>query len=161
VSELEELAARLARIEDERAIEALKHAYTGALDSGYDLDAIASLFTAEARWTADGFGDLAGREAIRDFFAGLSRQVVRVRHFATSPQVELGPGDGVATARWDLLCMCTRRYRDDPDRELPIVEVGGYRDRLVKRDGRWLFDEIVVDVTYAGALGDRVEEVER
>lgn len=147
------LEARLARLEDVRAIEALKGAYCAALDSGYDLDALARLLDDDARWVADGFEDLRGTDAIRDFFGLLARQVVRVRHYATTPAIELDPDGGAADARWSMLCLCTRRHRADPDREFPIIEFGTYRDRLVKRDGRWRFVEIAVEVAYAGPLG--------
>lgn len=146
-------AARLAVLEDERAIERLKFAYTEALDSGYDRDAIAAVFTAEARWVADGFGEFAGREAILDFFAGLSRSVVRARHYATSPRIDLAADGQSAAARWNLLCLSTVKAREDPGAELNVVEAGGYHDRLVKVEGRWLFVEIAADVDIATRLG--------
>ncbi len=155
-AELAGLRDQVTRISDARAIEALKHSYTSALDSGYDLDRIASLFTADARWVADGFGDHQGRDAIVDFFAALSRTVIKVRHFATSPLIEFGDDGRTATAQWNLLCLCSRRHRDDPEREVPVVEVGTYRDRLVKVDGRWYFAELSVEVAYSRQVSESV-----
>lgn len=145
-----DLAARLARLEDLRAIEATKAAYCEALDSGYDLEALDRVLADDARWLADGFGDLRGRTAIRAFFADLACEVVKVRHYATAPRIELD-GDR-ATAGWQMLCLCTRRHRDDPDRTFPVLEFGSYADRLTRFDDRWLFTEIAVTVEHGGKI---------
>lgn len=152
----ETLARELEELRDLRAIEALKHAYTGALDSGYDPEEIGALFTEDARWVAEGFGDYRGREEICSFFERLSRSIVQVRHYATSPRVRIDPGGETARSEWNLLCLCLRRHRDKPDAEVPIVEIGGYRDVLRKVDGEWLFAELAVDVTVSRQVADLV-----
>ncbi|MBS1678830.1 MAG: nuclear transport factor 2 family protein [Actinobacteria bacterium] len=154
--DLEALQGEVSRMRDQREVEALKHAYTAALDSGYDLEAIAGLFTADARWIADGFGEHRGRDQIVSFFGRLSRTVIKVRHFATSPQVDLAPDGTTATARWSLLCLCSRRHCQDPEVEVPVVEVGTYRDRLVKVDGRWYFEELSVEVAFSRRVTELV-----
>lgn len=148
------LARRLSRLEDQRAIEELKYAYTAALDGGYDLDRICSLFTRDGRWVANGFGDFRGHEEIRAFFAGLSSSIAYAQHYATSPHVEVAEDGLSATSEWRLLCVCGRLHRDDPSIQLPIVEVGRYHDRLVKQEGRWLFAELRVEVSLSRQVGD-------
>lgn len=148
-ADLTAVLGELARLRDEREVEELKHSYTSALDSGYDLEALAGLFTADARWVADGFGEYRGRDRIVEFFERLSRTVLKVRHFATSPQVEVAADGFTATGRWSLLCLCSRRHRDDPEVEVPVIELGTYRDRMVKVDGRWYFEELAVEVAFS------------
>lgn len=152
--EHEELVRRLTRLEDERAIERLKNAYTAALDGGYDLDRICSLFTEDGRWAATGFGDYRGHAEIREFFAGLAGEIAYAHHYASAPSVVVTPDGAEATGEWGLLCVSGRRHRDDPSVHLPVVELGRYHDRLVKRDGRWLFAELRVDVTMSRQVAD-------
>lgn len=159
--DLAALQGEVAQIRDARAVEALKHSYTSALDSGYDLEAIGALFTADARWVADGFGDYRGREAIVDFFATLAQTVVRVRHFATSPLIDVAADGMSATAQWNLLCLCSRRHREDPEVEVPVVEVGTYRDTCVKVDGRWYFSQLSVEVAFSRQITELVRPPRR
>ena len=51
-----DLAARLTRLEDVRAIEQLKYRYAGHCDDSYDPEGIASLFIEDGRWVVDGEG---------------------------------------------------------------------------------------------------------
>ena len=152
--ETADLAREVGLMRAAREVEALKHSYTDALDSGYDLEAIAALFTPDARWVAEGFGDFRGREEICDFFARLSESIVHVRHFATSPLIEVADDAMSARGQWNLLCLCSRRHRDNPEAEVPLVEVGTYRDRLVKVDGRWYFAELSVEVLFSRQVAE-------
>src|SRR5262249_47522356 len=74
----DDLALRLQKLEDERAIAQLVYRYAELCDDAYDPDGLAGLFTEDAAWSAsspDGsvdFGRYQGREAIRAFFAGVS-----------------------------------------------------------------------------------------
>jgi len=148
------LVRRLARLEDQRAIERLKYAYTAALDGGYDLDRICSLFTDDGRWVATGFGDHCGHAAIRGFFAGLKEEIAYAHHYASGPSIEIAANGEEASGEWALLCVSGRRHRDDPSVHLPVVELGRYHDRLVKREGRWLFAELRVEVTLSKQVAD-------
>lgn len=152
-----DLARRLTLLEDERAIERLKYAYTSALDGGYELDRICSMFVPDGRWTADGFGDYRGHDEIRAFFADLSRSIAYAHHYASGPHIEVAADGRSAAAEWKLLCLSGQRHRDDPSLHLPIVELGRYRDRLVKRDGVWLFEELRVDVTLSKRVLDLLD----
>lgn len=156
--EREALARRLAQLEDTRAIERLKHAYTAALDGGYDLDRICSLFTADGRWVATGFGDFQGHAEIREFFGALAKEVAYAHHYASGPCIEISPSGREAAAEWALLCVAGRRHRDDPSVQLPVVELGRYYDRLVKREGRWLFAELRVEVSLSRRVSDLLEQ---
>ncbi len=152
--EREALVRRLARLEDERAIEGLKYAYTAALDGGYDLDRICSMFTEDGHWVATGFGDYQGHAAIRGFFAGLAQEIAYAHHYASAPSIEIAANGVEASGEWALLCVSGRRHRDDPSVHLPVVELGRYHDRLVKHEGRWLFAELRVEVTLSKQVAD-------
>src|SRR5579864_7049649 len=96
------IVERLDRLESEREIHALVHRYAELCDAAYDPDGLADLFTDEATWssrTRDGsvdFGRYEGREAIRAFFAGASRDLGPMTlHYLLEPRIELA-GDGLS-----------------------------------------------------------------
>jgi hypothetical protein len=145
VADLEAIQQRLELLEDVRAIEDLKHRYTAALDFGYDLDALAACFVPRGRWVANGFGDCRGHDEIRAFFARLAKATPQTLHYATSPRIEVAPDGLSAVARFYLLNLSTVRRRDSDELDAVVV-LGTYDDRCVKIEGRWLFEELRVDV---------------
>ncbi|WP_167042375.1 nuclear transport factor 2 family protein [Salinibacterium sp. ZJ454] len=140
---LRALEARLERLEDLRAIEQLTYRYTAACDFGYDLDGITACFMPEGRWASNGFAELVGHDAIRDYFRRLSRHTSQALHYATSPRIEIDETGLRARARFYLFCTATvdKRGSDVPD---PVVILGSYDDICVKVDGEWLFEELRV-----------------
>lgn len=143
------LEQRLGRIEDVSAIKALKYRYAAFCDAGYDLDGLCSVFVPDGRWAANGYGDFKGHAEIRAYFAELSKMVVDVLHYVTSPRIEVADDGRSATGRFYLLCLCKSRRRDAPSIADPVVIAGTYADQFVKVDGRWFFHELVVDVRYS------------
>lgn len=137
---------RLQRIEDERAIERLKQDYADACDRNYDLDRLSAVFTPNALWSSNGYGDFTGHAQIRTFFAGMATQVVEAMHYISSPRIDIDAGGQRARAQFYLLCLCRSRHPKDAQRIDPVVIVGRYDDRLVKVDGRWLFESMRVEV---------------
>ena len=100
---MDEVAARLRRLEDEREIVRLKARYARACDAGYDADAIAGLFVAEGVW--DGgelFGKAEGVESIRAHFVGAARRIPWALHFTLNPLIDLAADGETATGSWYL-----------------------------------------------------------
>lgn len=142
---------RLRRLEDIHAVENLKYAYTEALDNGYELDDICSLFAPDARWCAKGFGDYRGTAEIRGFFENLSQSVTFARHFAMSPRIEISDDGTEATSRFYLLCLY-RIGRDETSSEIPGIIIGAYRDSLKRTEDGWLYEEMLIDIHFSGSL---------
>ena len=109
---------RLDRLESEREIHALVHRYAELCDAAYDPDGLAALFTEDATWssrTRDGsvdFGRYEGREAIRKFFAGASKDLGPMTlHYLLAPRVELAEDGASATGVCYLLAVLDQRCK--------------------------------------------------
>jgi hypothetical protein len=147
---MDDLAARLNRLEDLEAIRALKMRYARFCDDGYDAGGIASLFVPDGVW--DGgplFGRPEGIDAIRQHFSAASGRIPWSLHYILAPEIEVDPDGNRARGTWYLWQPCIRRSRDGTDRQAWLA--GTYRDRYVKRDGRWLFEQVVVDARWLDA----------
>lgn len=153
------LESRIARLEDERAIERLKQDYAACCDAGYDLDGLCALFAPDARWIANGYGDFIGHDQIRAYFEQLAPTVAQVLHYVTSPRIDVAPDGCTARGRFYLLCLCRSSRPDAPSLIDPVVILGTYDDRFIKIDGRWLFQELRVDVLYTKRLKGSIAPV--
>jgi uncharacterized protein (TIGR02246 family) len=134
--DLEALARRVQALEDVEAIKRLKARYAAFCDAGYDADGIAALFAEDAVWDGGLFGRYEGREAIREFFRGVSSQITFALHYMTNPIVEVVDGE-TATGRWYLFQACTFA-----DGNQAIWGGARYDEEYVKRDGEWLFKRL-------------------
>ena len=132
VSRLEELESRVRDLESANEIRNLKAAYAAACDDNYNPDLIASLFVEDATWESEGLGTFEGREAIREFFRGISSYFTFALHYGLNPHIEV-TGD-TARARWYLFMPCTV---SDGDRAL--WRAGIDDEEYVRVDGRWMF----------------------
>ena len=81
VTRLEELERQVRALEDANEIRNLKAEYAAACDDNYDPDRIAALFIEDATWESQGLGRFEGREAIREFFRGISSHFVFALHY--------------------------------------------------------------------------------
>ncbi len=145
------LADRVARLEAIEAIKQLKATYCLHCDDNYDPDAIAALFVEDAVW--DGGrkrGRLVGRAAIRDFFAGVSGKIVFAAHLLINPIIEVR-GD-TATGRWRMLMPHMTRENDREETRWQLV---AYHDEFVRRDGRWLFRSLKVELVMLDVASQR------
>ena len=105
---LADLAARLTRLEDVRAIEQLKYRYANHCDNHYDPDGIAALFVEDGRWVVDGEGGtMTGHDEIKAHFRALSDKISWALHYMIAPQIDLAEDGQSATGRFYLLCLCT------------------------------------------------------
>jgi uncharacterized protein (TIGR02246 family) len=74
-----------------------------------------------------------GREAIKGFISKAQPDGRRGKHVAVNPLIEV---DGDAARAWtDYI------WVGPGTGQFPVTSAGRYHDRLVKRDGRWLFVE--------------------
>ena len=131
-AKLAELEGRVRDLEAADEIRNLKATYAAACDDNYNPDAIAALFVEDAVWESDGLGNFEGREAIREFFRGISSYFTFALHYGLNPKIEVA-GD-TARARWYLFMPCTVS-----DGGRAIWRAGIDDEEYVRVDGRWMF----------------------
>ena len=127
-----DLARRIQVLEDIEALKTLKYRYADACDRGYDADALADLFTEDAIWDGGLFGRYEGREAIRQFFQGVSSDIVFAMHYMMNPIVEVD-GDQ-ARGAWYLFQTCTFA-----EGEQAVWGAARYEEQYQRVDGQWKF----------------------
>jgi uncharacterized protein (TIGR02246 family) len=130
--DLTDLERRIRVLEDIEAIKQLKYRYADACDRGYDADTLADLFTLDAIWEGDLFGRYEGREAIREFFRGVSANIPFAVHYMTNPIIRVD-GDE-ATGEWYLFQTTTFAQNNTP-----ILGSARYADQYRRVDGTWKF----------------------
>jgi len=151
------LEERLERLESEREIHALVHRYAELCDAAYDPDGLADLFTSDATWssrTRDGsvdFGRYEGKEAIRAFFAGASKDLGPMTlHYLLAPRIEVAEDGASATGVCYLLAILDQRPAasapGSADRERVLLG-GVYSHRFRRIDGRWLIGASECDLS--------------
>ncbi len=131
------LQERVARLEAIEEIKQLKYVYMDHCDNGYRPKELGAQFVEDAVWDGGEFGRHVGRAAIEEFFAGISSDIVFAAHLALNPIIEVD-GDR-ATARWRLIMPATMMI-DGAKQSRWIL--GDYRDQCVRRDGRWMFQDV-------------------
>lgn len=135
------LEERVQRLEDIEEIRRLKIRYAQLCDANYDPDGIAALFTEDAVFEGGALGDYKGREAIRQFMAGVSKQITFAVHFMIGHMIDIAPSGKEATGSWYLLDAVTVKGRAD------WIAVT-YDERYRKVDGRWLFSYVKVNFAF-------------
>jgi ketosteroid isomerase-like protein len=129
------LERRLRVLEDIEAIKQLKYRYADACDRGYDTDTLADLFTADAIWDGGLFGRYQGREAIREFFRGVSTDIPFAMHYMMNPIISVD-GDE-ADGEWYLFQTCTFA-----DGNTAIWGAARYDEQYRRVDGGWKFSRV-------------------
>ncbi|WP_313483011.1 nuclear transport factor 2 family protein [Pseudomonas sp.] len=130
---------RLAVLEAQQAIQALKHRYCQLCDLHYDADAIALLFTEDASWESGGRGRFVGREAIRTFFLGANQLYPWAAHLVLNAIITVN-GDE-ATGQWRMLMPCNV-LRDG--QSVGVLQCSEYQERYQCVDGAWLIKCLIV-----------------
>lgn len=133
------LEARIARLEAHQAIERLIADLGHGFDSGPSAEALRGLFTADAVFAIDGYGVLAGADAIADGVAGNADTGFRwTLHYLVSPRIDLsadGRSADVAFMLWEVATAASGR----------AYWIGGsYSAVAVAADDRWRFDRLTL-----------------
>lgn len=153
-TELEELVARVRRLEDLEAVRATWLDYCNRLDA-VDLVALADVFTEDATVEMDGLapsldGAYHGRRSIiDDFYArtgaaspktaeGSAR--LMTGHLSTNMQIELD-GDEATTLAYFFEIVAGNR-----------ILIGTYQHRMRRDPDRWRFAHLRISVRYRGRL---------
>ena len=131
-AQMEELQDKIRRLEDFEELRNLKSEYAAACDDNYDPDRLAALFVEDATWESQGMGRYEGREAIREFFRGISGHFVFALHYGLNPQIEVD-GD-TARAKWYLFMPCTVG-----DTGRAMWRAGLDEEEYVRSNGKWMY----------------------
>ena len=120
-------------LEEKDAIREVLAEYCFRLDGGR-YDDMAALFTEDGTWDT-AFGAATGRAAIahqaRDIRARAGDNRPRAVHLVTNIVIALDGDSAEVRSNWTVV----QNSSDGPR----IGSGGGYLDRMVKRDGKWLF----------------------
>jgi len=128
------LEQRIERLEALRAIDDLITDLSRAFDAGPSRDALRPLFTDDASFLIDRYGDLRGADAIAEGVAGNAESGFRwTLHYLVSPKVVLaedGRSADVSFMLWEVATAASGR----------AYWIGGrYLSRMVGDQGRWRF----------------------
>jgi ketosteroid isomerase-like protein len=140
---MSDIERRLRRLEDIEEIRRLDAVYCRLLDSA-DWDGLVQLFTPDGEFI--GLDRVYGRNRLRDFFAGLADGgLTAFWHHVTNVEIIVdGDAAEVRSALWQP---CVQDG-------VPHVAAGGYRDHLVRLDGRWRYRSKQVAFDYFAPLAD-------
>ncbi|MCJ0905419.1 nuclear transport factor 2 family protein [Rhodococcus sp. ARC_M6] len=140
---MDDVEARLRRLEDCTAATGLLHRYAAALDNPVP-ELVAGLFTADGILST-GRGEYKGHDAIADFYRTVpSFDPSEKRHFIALPNVA-SAGDGVV----EIEAYFTYIGRDDDASRLGW---GLYRDTVLVNEGQALFSSMVIEMHFNGNL---------
>jgi hypothetical protein len=125
---MDTLEDRVRRLEDVEAIRRLDARYCRLLDDGH-WDDLVGLFTPDGEF--DGLSHPRGRDALREFFAGLaSGGLESFWHFVTNLDIEVDGDDARAQSFLWQPCVLDGT---------PTIAAGRYDDELVRVDGHWRY----------------------
>jgi hypothetical protein len=139
---LEDLTARLQRLEDKEAIKHLLVLYAQGSDKQNDPDIMVPLFTEDGVFdVGSGYGTYVGHAAIRKFLEGAPNIIRWSLHFMISPHIEItrdGRSAKVFCYLWEIANMQNRNG------ELEPVLIGGtyHNDAVKLPDGQWKFSHV-------------------
>lgn len=127
---LEELAARITRLEDLEAIKQLKARYCTICDENHDLDRITSVFSEDGVWEGRGIGHARGHAEIRELFKGFQRMISYSQHMVMNPIIHVDGND--AKGVWYFFGAFTMR-----DGNQAKWQAARYHEDYVKVNGEW------------------------
>lgn len=128
--QLEELAARLTRLEDIEAIKQLKARYCEICDDDHNPDRITDVFSDNGIWEGRGIGKAEGHAAIRELFVGFQKMMSFSQHMVMNPIIEID-GDR-AQGTWYFFGPFTFRKNNQAK-----WQSTRYHEDYVKVDGVW------------------------
>lgn len=139
------LESRLTRLEDIEDIKRVMIRYAHAMDSGFDEEAIGSCFTEDAQWSIQpstpASGMYHGRDAIREFFAGLRSVYSWTMHNLDNAAINIADDGQSAVGTWYLVDPCEIRDEETGEPQAAFI-TGRYENTFVKVDGKWYIKEL-------------------
>ncbi len=140
------MAAQLEQLQNLEAIRGLIGRYAIGADRRNDPVIMAPLFAGDAVWECEGFGRFEGREGIATALSETGqKQILWSLHYMVSPTIELD-GDG-AQGSWYLWETATVASTGGGPNS---VWCGGtYDATFTRRDGRWYFHHVRLNVRLA------------
>ena len=143
--DVQQLAARVQRLEDIEAIKLLVVRYAQGADRGNDTDIMIPLFADDGVWDGgERFGVYTGKEAIRQFLSESGSFIGWTLHYMVSPAVEVDPNGKTAKAFWYLWETATMPNQETGEDD--AFWIGGtYESELTKQhDGAWKFARVAL-----------------
>ena len=134
---IEQLEARLTRMEDLEAIKQLKARYCEICDNDHNPDEIVTIFTGDGIWEGKGIGTANGHSELRKLFESFQERISFSQHMVMNPIIEV---DGnTAQARWYFFGPFSFRKdpADDSAGEQAMWQSTRYHEDYVKEDGIW------------------------
>jgi len=143
MTDINDLNARVQKLEDIEEIRRLKFKYCDLVDAGFLADELAALFTDDGVWEAgEPYGDYEGPKAIADFFRTMQGGASFSVHALSNGEIDV-LGD-TAHARWRTLVPATFNMEEG---RVPHWVFCDYTDEYRRVHGRWLFSRVNADVT--------------
>ncbi len=150
MTDLNDLHARVQKLEDIEEIKRLKFKYCNLVDAGFLADELGALFTQDGTWEAgEPWGSFEGREAIIEFFRAQQAVVNFSVHALSNPEIDLD-GD-TAKGRWRTLVPATLNLEEGSVAHWMFCD---YTDEYQKVGGCWLFSRVKADVTRAATYAE-------
>ena len=135
--DIENLIARLTRLEDIEAIRSLKARYCEICDDNHDPDKIIGIFTEDALWEARGIGRAQGHEELRALFSRFQQQISFSQHMTMNPRISVAGEE--ANAVWYFFGPFTMRRGDRA-----MWQAARYHETYRKVAGEWKISSLLV-----------------
>lgn len=147
------IVRRLDRLESIETIRRLIAQYAHAADRKNDPGMMGMLYHEDAHWSAPGFAEFRGRDAITAGLRALAEQsIVWTLHFMVSPHVDVSDDGESADVHWYLWELATQRDEHGADRNGWLG--GTYQTRWSRKAGRWAMDSCLLEVKIDGTSTD-------
>lgn len=142
-ADYEALEKRIQCLEDIQAIKDLKARYAAACDDFYNPEEMGEIFANDAVWDGgEDFGRYEGRDAIKQFFAEVSKDIEFAVHYFVQPIIKVADDGITAEAKWYLWQACTLKGNK-------AVWLAGLEfDKYRKQDGRWWKTEMRLELFF-------------
>lgn len=135
---MEDLAARIQRLEDIEAIKQLKALYCEICDDNHDPDRIVTLFTRDGVWEGRGIGTAHGHAEIHALFERFRDLMGFTQHMTMNPRIEV-EGDR-ARGTWYFFGPFT--FNGDP--ATAKWQAARYRETYARIAGAWKIEHLQV-----------------
>ncbi len=138
------LQAQVATLFAIEEIKQLKARYCLLCDKNYDPSGLAALFVEDGVWDGgSGFGRFVGPEAIKGFFAEVSKSIVFAAHLVMNPIITVR-GDE-AEGQWWILMPATTEADGKPTAQWLLSQ---YFETYVKVAGAWRYKSLRADIKF-------------